>query len=61
MVYRSDRFVELHRCSNVPVEKGKIIVDAFLKKKKKEMKEYFSGAFILRWIFRTRIVFHDKV
>ena len=58
MVYRNNRFVELHRCSNVPVEKGKIIVDEFLKKKKEE---YFSGAFILRWIFRIRIVFHDKV
>ena len=37
MVYRNNRFVELHRCSNVPVEKGKIIVDEFLKKKKGEI------------------------
>lgn len=60
MAYRTDRFVELRRCSNVPVGRGKIIFDAFLKKKKKR-KKYFSGAFVLRWIFRTRIVFHGKV
>lgn len=35
MAYRTDRFVELHRCSNVPVGRGKIIFDAFLKKKER--------------------------